>query len=221
MGYRILTIVAAVFLGSCSIITSRPDVKTSEQRFDAFSIENLPLTDSVTVYWNQYMVPFIEAKTDADAAFMLGFTHAHLRLAQMEMFRMIAWGRLAEMLGPLAIDIDHSLRTLQLQKSTQQIVETDDPFTLEWIANFVKGINWFIHNSKEKPMEYKLLNIEPADWEVKDVYALSRLLSADLTWGVYFQYLSQLDNPEWNKLWEKFLANGQRSIPSFSNDPIA
>ncbi len=221
MGYRLLTILFAALLGSCNIINSRPHKKTSEQRFGAFSFVDLPLNDSVSVYWNQYMVPFIEAKTDADAAFMLGVTHAHLRLAQMEIFRMIAWGRLAEMAGPQAADIDHSFRTLQLQKATHIVAETDDPFTLEWISNYVKGINWFIRNSKEKPMEYKLLNIEPSDWEVKDVYALSRLLSADLTWGVYFQSLSQMDSPEWDKIWEKFLANGQRSIPSFSKNPIA
>lgn len=85
--YLFLTTLFVALLGSCSIITSRPEVNTSEQRFDAFTIKNLPLTDSVTVYWNQYMVPFIEAKTDADAAFMLGFTHAHLRLAQIGMRR--------------------------------------------------------------------------------------------------------------------------------------
>ncbi|MDX9846637.1 MAG: penicillin acylase family protein [Tenuifilaceae bacterium] len=87
MGYRLLTILFAALLGSCNIITSRPHKKTSEQRFDAFPTHNLPLTDSVTVYWNIYKVPFIEAKTDADAAFILGVTHAHLRLAQIGMRR--------------------------------------------------------------------------------------------------------------------------------------
>ncbi len=210
-----------VSLSACSIISTQPIKKTSQERFESFPTANLPLRDSVSVYWNSYMVPFIDANTDADAAFVLGLTHAHLRLAQMELFRMIAWGRLAEMAGPLVADIDHSLRTIQLQKSTPYIAANDSPFTRNWIASYVDGINWYIDHTEEKPIEYKLFNITPRRWEVTDVYAVSRLLSADLTWGVYFQALSLMNRPDWSKTWENFLNNGQRSIPSFPNDEMA
>ena len=67
-------------------------------------------------------MPFVDAKTDEDAAFVIGLIHAHLRLGQMEVMRRIAAGRISEMGGPLAIDIDHSLRVLNLGRVASQVV---------------------------------------------------------------------------------------------------
>jgi penicillin amidase len=66
----------------------------------------------VDIHWNAHLVPFIEAKTDRDLAIALGVVHAHLRLAQMELLRRIAQGRLSEVLGSIAVPLDHGLRLL-------------------------------------------------------------------------------------------------------------
>ena len=79
--------------------------------------EHLPLQGRVTVYWDEHQIPFIDAETDDDAAFALGLVHAHLRLGQMAIYRRIAQGRIAEMGGPLAIDIDHGIRILDFGRA--------------------------------------------------------------------------------------------------------
>lgn len=57
-------------------------------------------------------VPHIRARSEADALFGLGFMHAQDRLWQLEFLRRLGRGRLAEVLGPSALDRDRMFRTL-------------------------------------------------------------------------------------------------------------
>ncbi|MGD9614096.1 MAG: penicillin acylase family protein [Alphaproteobacteria bacterium] len=63
-------------------------------------LRSLPLRRApVAIRWNAHLVPFVEAKSDRELAIALGLVHAHLRLAQIELLRRIAQGRLAELFG--------------------------------------------------------------------------------------------------------------------------
>ena len=53
----------------------------------------------VDVYFDDWAVPHIYARNEADAYFALGYVHAQERLFQMEIMRRIAAGRMAEILG--------------------------------------------------------------------------------------------------------------------------
>ena len=50
--------------------------------------------------------------------------HAHLRLGQMALVRMISEGRISEMAGPFTSDIDHALKCMDfgfaIDKSHQE-----------------------------------------------------------------------------------------------------
>src|SRR6186713_1277609 len=67
---------------------------------------------SVEVLRDRHGIPHIYAASLEDAHFALGFVHAQDRLWQMEMNRRIAAGRMAEILGPGALETDRFLRTL-------------------------------------------------------------------------------------------------------------
>src|ERR1700712_2282437 len=54
-------------------------------------------------------IPHVYAASDDDAWFVLGWLHAEDRLWQMEMSRRTAAGRLAEILGPGALETDRFL----------------------------------------------------------------------------------------------------------------
>ena len=49
-----------------------------------FPTQHLPIEKPVTIYLNDYQVPYIHAQTDSDLAFTIGLVHAHYRLPQME-----------------------------------------------------------------------------------------------------------------------------------------
>ena len=103
---------AALVVSSCALLAPLPKQKDVAERLAAFPTRGLPLEGRVMIHWSERQIPFIEADNDGDAAFALGLVHAHLRLGQMATMRMIARGRVAEMIGPLGVDIDHGLRTL-------------------------------------------------------------------------------------------------------------
>src|SRR5690349_15660724 len=91
------------------------------ERLGMLPTRGLPLRAPVTIRWNDRHVPTIEAQHDTDLAVALGVVHAHLRLAQIEFMRRAAWGRLAEVLGPAALGLDHTLRILNLPKAVPGI----------------------------------------------------------------------------------------------------
>src|SRR6188474_1929887 len=68
---------------------------------------------------DRYGIPHIFAASAQDASFALGFVHAQDRLWQMEMSRRIASGRLAEIVGPGALETDRFLRTLGVRRSAE------------------------------------------------------------------------------------------------------
>jgi penicillin amidase len=106
-----------LLLAGCSVLAPLPRETTLDDRLAAMPTRSLPLKDEVVIHWDEHQVPFIEAKSDEDLAFALGLVHAHLRLGQMELLRRISQGRLAEMAGPIATDIDRSLRVLNFGRA--------------------------------------------------------------------------------------------------------
>ena len=89
-GALLLAALAPVVPG-CAALAPR-EVET-EQRLADLPTTGLALQRPVTVRWNDHLVPWIEAETDADLAFALGLVHGHLRGAQVALLRMVARGR--------------------------------------------------------------------------------------------------------------------------------
>src|SRR5579871_4822313 len=84
----------------------RPVKKLSTtERLAMMPASGAPLSQPVSVWFDEHQIPFIEAETDEDLAVALGVVHAHLRLAQMELMRRATQGRLAELIGRRALFI--------------------------------------------------------------------------------------------------------------------
>src|SRR6185503_12542397 len=64
------------------------------------------LNAPVEIVRDRWGIPHISAREPLDAYFGQGFCHAQDRLWQMELTRRLAAGRLAEVLGAGALDID-------------------------------------------------------------------------------------------------------------------
>src|SRR3954471_22774437 len=69
----------------------------------------------VEILRDAYGIPHIYTHNIADAYFALGFAHAQDRLWQMEVSRRIGSGRIAEIAGPGALEVDRIMRTLGLR----------------------------------------------------------------------------------------------------------
>lgn len=217
---RLAAIPLMFLLAGCSLFTSLPESQSVDERLAQLPTENLPLDQAVTVRWDDHMIPHIEAETDRDLAVALGAVHAHLRLAQMELLRHVSQARLAELVGPVAIDIDHSLRILNYGRAADEIIANMPEKTRVWLQAFVAGVNHYQASlaPDELPHEFTVLGIEREPWTVRDLVMISRLAGTDVNWVVWVRLLQLRDHEDWSQIWARLVENGAASFPSFEDD---
>lgn len=192
----------------------RPHRQTVAERLAALPRRGLPVDAPVAIRWDEHLIPFIEAKSDRDLAVALGLVHSHLRLAQIELMRRIAYGRLAEVAGPIAVPIDHALRLIDPGRAVPEIVAMLPPATSDWLEGFVAGINHHIASDAEPPLEFRLLGLDPEPWTIADVVTLARLCAADVTWLVIARLLPPRtrSGAGWPEIWDRLIADGTMAI---------
>ena len=195
---------ASLLLSSCSFLTHQPIPQTLDQRFESVSDSTAPISAPVTIRWNQHAVPYVQAANTRDLAFGVGMVHAHLRLGQMTVMKMVAQGRLSELAGPVpqVATIDHALRMMNLCGSGEKSLATMRNEGRDWIRHFTLGINWYIERTNKPTSEHKALNIELEPMSERDVMCIARLVSADLTWPVYFKFLKLAEQSGWEEAFD-------------------
>jgi penicillin amidase len=122
-----------------------------------------------------YGVPTITATTDADAYYGVGYAMAQDRLFQLEVFRHVGHGTLAELVGASGIDMDKAIRRYS-EGATARRAEFDALPAADRIRGqrFVDGINAYVaqvaDNPLARPAEYTLLAALPINpWTIDDV----------------------------------------------------
>jgi penicillin amidase len=138
------------------------------------------LKAEITVLRDAWSIPHIYAASVEDALFGLGFVHAQDRLWQMEMNRRIGAGRLAELLGPRALETDKFLRTLGVRRAAQASLEGLDGETRDALDAYAAGVNAFLATSPVLPPEFWLLRVEPQPWLPVDSVAWTKMMAWDL-----------------------------------------
>ena len=207
--------VITAFLGGCAVLAPLPEPSTVSERLAMLPAEGAPVAGRTTIHWDRHQIPFVEAETDADAAVALGLVHAHLRLGQMEILRRISQGRLAEMGGPLATEIDQGIRLLDFDRAVPEIEAQLPDDTRLWLDGFVRGVNHYQHNVERLPLEFAVLGLEREPWTVADVLTIGRLVGTDVNWLVWFNILKLRTREDWPQLWARLVENGSESTPSF------
>lgn len=219
---RLIHHATAVAFGSlltgCALFAPLPQETTLAERLERFPRRGLPLQQPVSVYWNEHHVPFIVAETDADAAFTLGLVHAHLRLGQMAIYRRIASGRIAEMGGPLAVDIDHGVRLLDFGRASAATLQAMPAETREWLDRFVEGINVYQAQATPLPYEYRVLGLQPEPWSATDVLTFGRLAGTDVNWLVWMNLLKLRERPDWPRIWARLVSEDSASAAAAPGD---
>ncbi len=197
----------AALLPGCASLDPRP--VTVEQRLAALPTVGMGGLDRpVTIRWNDHLVPWIEAESDTDLAFALGLVHGHLRGAQIALLRMVARGRLSEIAGPLALEVDHALRILDFGRAAPAIEAAWPPETRAFVAAFVAGLNRATLRPDRPPPEFALLGLRPEPYTAADVLAIGRLAGTDISWLTYFSLLGKRGQPGFARLWQRVLEAG-------------
>ena len=142
---------------------------------------NIPgLQDEVRVYFDKRKVPHIYAENEHDLFMAQGYIAARDRLFQMEMQTYDAAGRLAEVVGPDLVNRDLNTRRLGMAYGAEKAREEieNDPEIKSIIVAYSRGVNAYINqlSPAEYPIEYKVLNFSPEQWEpIKTAYLLKNM----------------------------------------------
>ncbi len=133
---------------------------------------NLALTGlkaPVTVHRDEKGMAFIYAQNMEDLWLAQGFVTAQDRLFQMELTKLFASGRIAELAGEKARDLDIKMRTLGFHRNARKHVELLDDKTRALMQKYVDGINTFIETRPQNVhLEFKLAGIRPSSWNSAD-----------------------------------------------------
>jgi penicillin amidase len=150
----------------------------------------------VNVVFDERMIPHIFAKNDHDLYYAQGYITAMHRLWQMDFQTRYAAGRLSEVVGVKALELDRYQRRMGMvygaENSLKGMMENQTSKTM--ILAYTDGINAYIHSLKAGtvPLEYKLLDFKPEDWTPIKCALLLKQMSAVLAMGSDEFYMSNI-----------------------------
>lgn len=136
------------------------------------------ITRPVRIRRDLHGIPVIEAQSEEDAWFGLGFCQGQDRAFQIEQMRRAIAGQLAEMAGPALLGADRFLRRLGLRRAAKTqlgMLEERDRSTLE---AFARGVNAGRgpDGSPRRAHEFALLGVRPGDFDAADALGCLKLI---------------------------------------------
>ena len=174
LGVSTIGLLCVLFAGSAYLYLRQSLPKTAGELH--LSGLNYP----VEVLRDMYGIPHIYARSVEDAHFALGFVHAQDRLWQMEMSRRIGAGRLAEILGPGALEADRFMRTLGVRRAAAANLRNYDDATKAALEAYAAGVNAFLARDPVLPPEFWLLRVSPEPWTPLDSVTWTKMMAWDL-----------------------------------------
>ncbi len=160
------------------------------------------LKNPVSIYYDEWGVPHIYAKTKTDLYFAIGYVQAKDRLFQLDFQHRLMYGKLSEIIGPATIELDKEFRFLGIPELAEKSVSfyrekaKTDPKYAEIVNEFeayAAGVNAYINNMGDNlPFEMVLLNYRPEPWKAEYTAAFAYFMSWVLTLDYYDLIAEQL-----------------------------
>ncbi len=163
------------------------------------------LSDSIAITFDEVDIPHINAKSQVDAYFALGYLHASERSWQMEMNRRIASGRLSEILGNDTVKIDRFVRTLGIKRAAERQFDRYPVSAKRLLQAYADGVNaGNVQLGWALPIEYFLTGSKPGHWSPTDSVAWMLMMAYDLggNWHKELQRLELSQYLSTKQVWE-------------------
>jgi penicillin amidase len=151
--------------------------RTRQPHLDG-TVTHASLDKPVRVVRDDWGTPHIFADNEADASFALGYVMAQDRLFQMEVFRRLSQGKLAEIAGPLAVPVDAIIRSFRLRQHAEEFLADEAgqyPEVRRVADAFVAGINHCL-DTEPLPFEFTVLGIRPRPFTPVDSLTVAAIM---------------------------------------------
>jgi len=128
------------------------------------------LTAKVRVLRDEHGIPYIFAANTPDLIRAQGFVTAQSRLFQLEGYRAIATGRLAESVGASGLATDRPIRLLGLRRNAERHAKLLSPEARDFLLWYAEGMNAYIAgHADDHPLELRLAGFTPRPWTLEDM----------------------------------------------------
>lgn len=144
------------------------------------------IRNEIEIYFDHYGVPHVYTQSDYDLFFSLGYIHAMERLFQMEMIRRLSSGRISEILGKDFIETDKFFRLIGIHEkariNAEKLKNKRHTAYFQSAQAYLNGINAYIKKGI-KPIEYRLLGMDPEPFSIEDIYLTVGYLAFNFATG--------------------------------------
>lgn len=178
---------------------------------------------TVTIARDEHGVPHIDAASENDLAFGLGFAHAQDRLWQMEMNRRIGSGRVSEVLGEAGLGLDRFFRTLGFTHRARSALAALPDETVIALNSYADGVNAFLDSHRGAlPPEFVLTGVTPEPWTPIDSLVWQKMMWLDLSGNARHEVararlLQKLSPQQVASLYPEYPGEEPREMPSLAS----
>jgi penicillin G amidase len=139
------------------------------------------LSANVTVVRDATGIAHITADTAHDLFVAQGYVHASERMWQMEVWRHISAGRLAEMFGASQLDTDKFIRTLGWRIAAQRDLDAVRPEARAILDAYTEGVNvWLDGHRGSLGLAFLAAGVTPEPWTDLDTIAWGKVQAWNL-----------------------------------------
>jgi penicillin amidase len=132
------------------------------------------IATTVRIERDEWGLPHVFAGNDEDLFFGFGYATAQDRLFQLDYLRRRALGRLSEVLGSEALELDLTARTVGLHRIAEAEWESLPDESRRLVAAYSRGVNALIDDCRSNlPVEFALLDYAPDPWRPQDCLAIT------------------------------------------------
>jgi penicillin amidase len=143
-------------------------------------IRSPSINNRAEIIRDQWGIPHIYAQNELDLFFVQGFAHAQDRFWQMEFNRRLVAGRLAEILGEVAVPVDRWMRILTIRRVAEFETILISSKTRALLQAYANGINFFLAKGRT-PIENLILRYKPEPWLIEDSVAWIKMMAWQLS----------------------------------------
>ncbi|RMO85236.1 Penicillin amidase protein [Pseudomonas syringae pv. tagetis] len=171
---------AASFLSLAGCQLGGGDPETVLPASGTFPLKGL--AQNVSVRRNNMGMPLIESSTYHDALFTLGYVHAGDRIGQMLGMRLLAQGRLSEVAGADALEVDRLMRSVNLKRNASDLYNAASPRLKRFFDVYARGVNAYLFRYRDKlPADVARAGYTPEYWKPEDSALIFSLLNFSLS----------------------------------------
>ena len=176
VAYTLLTLMVLVSLTIASYLWLSATKTSGEIKLSGLSQDVIVKRDAVGFVT-------IEAQSEADAYFSMGYVDAQDRLYQMVLLRQLFSGRLSEWMGPKSIEIDEYMRFLGFRRQAKVMVQNKvlSDENLAAMNQYSAGVNAFINTGWVPPSLRLVAGAKIEPWTAEDCVLIQKMLTWNLT----------------------------------------